>query len=115
MDPATRTSVSGSSQVAITGALWIPTLRQAFPRYGGRRTQLLADLERLRRLRNPRNRNAHHEPIFARHVATDRELVLDIVGYLEPQARAWTTTHSRVTRVVTEGAAPVDGPRPTAF
>lgn len=93
-------------------SLWVPTLRHAFPRYYGRRTQLHADLERLRKLRN---RTAHHEPIFARNLATDHELGLDIIGYLEPQARTWTNTHSRVMRVITERERTVGGLRATAF
>lgn len=44
-------------------SLWIPTLREAFPGFDGRRRHLHADLERLRKLRN---RTAHHEPVFAR-------------------------------------------------
>jgi hypothetical protein len=93
-------------------SLWVPTLQHAFPRFGGRRTQLHGDLERLRKLRN---RAAHHEPIFARNLTTDHEVVLDIIGYLEPQARTWTTTHSRVTGVIAERDRTVDGHRPTAF
>ena len=75
-------------------------------------TQLHADLERLRKLRN---RTAHHEPIFARNLTTDHELVLDITGYIEPQARTWSTTHSRVPDVIANRNRTVDGLRPTAF
>ena len=93
-------------------SLWVPTLRHAFPRLDGRRTQLHADLERLRKLRN---RTAHHEPIFARNLTTDHELVLDITGYIEPQARTWATTHSRVPSVIADRNRTVDGLRTTAF
>jgi len=107
-------SASGSacSPTAINQSLWVPTLRHAFPRFDGRRTQLHADLERLRKLRN---RTAHHEPIFARNLTIDHELVLDTIGYLEPQARTWTTTHSRVPAVIAERDRTVEGKRPTAF
>lgn len=93
-------------------SLWVPTLRHAFPRLSGRRTQLHADLKRLRKLRN---RAAHHEPIFARNLSRDHDLLIDITGYLEPQARTWTTTHSRVPWVITERDRTVDGVRPTSF
>ena len=72
-------------------SLWVPTLRHAFPRFDGRRTELHADLERLRKLRN---RTAH---------------------FIEPQARTWTTTHSRVPSVIADRNRTVDGLRPTAF
>jgi len=93
-------------------SLWTPTLCQAFPGFDGRRKHLHADLERLRKLRN---RAAHHEPIFARDLAADHELVLEIIGYLEPQARTWTATHSRVPRLIADRDRTVHGLRPTAF
>jgi hypothetical protein len=93
-------------------SLWVPALHDAFPRLDGRRTQLHAGLERLCKLRN---RTAHHEPVFARDLTIDHELVLDILGYIAPDARTWVTTHSRVLNVVAARKDTIDGRRPTTF
>jgi hypothetical protein len=43
-----------------------------------------------------RNRIAHHEPIFARHLEQDYKNILEISGWISPQKRHWIETHSRV-------------------
>lgn len=74
--------------------LWRPALRKAF------RTE--APLKRrdahepLDYLRTFRNRIAHHEPIFERHLEEDHDSILQIAGWLSPGSRDWIAHHSRV-------------------
>lgn len=72
---------------------WIPALRHAFPGYTGSRPALQSRTESLRLFRN---RIAHHEPIFGRHLAADHDSMLLLAGWLEPDVRRWIDDHSRV-------------------
>ena len=92
--------------------LWEPAIKKAFPHLKGRRGALQQDLEALRRLRN---RIAHHEPIFNRDLATDHETVLSVLAMIEPAARAWLTSNSRIIPVLAARADTVTGMRPTSF
>ena len=57
-------------------------LSEAFPGYSGKRKTLFIGLERLRKLRN---RIAHHEPILNRDYLFDVQLILQIIGYVNPK------------------------------
>lgn len=92
--------------------LWIPDLRQAFPHYNGRRDDLHQSLERLRKLRN---RVAHHEPVFARDLGADHRMILDMLGYINPEAQTWVADHSRVPIVLAERQPTEQGLRETHF
>ncbi|MFE4589380.1 hypothetical protein [Streptomyces laurentii] len=59
--------------------LWVPTLRHAFPCYGGRRDALDDAVWSLVLLRN---RVMHHEPIHHRHLAEDHDKLYTTMGYL---------------------------------
>jgi Abi-like protein. len=86
--------------------LWRPALRGAFPhavtlnRNGAHRP--------LDFLRTLRNRIAHHEPIFDRHLQQDYQSVLDLTGWISPHKRAWIEAHSRVPDLLTTAT---DDPR----
>ena len=74
--------------------LWRPALRRAFShRRPLTRRQAHGPLNHLRTLRN---RIAHHEPIFMRHLRKDHERILDITGWISPGTRVWIERHSRV-------------------
>ena len=74
--------------------LWRPALRGAFPqREHLTRKQAHRPLDYLRTLRN---RIAHHEPIFARHLSQDHQHILDVTGWISPGVRTWIEAHSRV-------------------
>ena len=77
--------------------LWIPALRHAFPNYRGSRTHLHGVAESLRLLRN---RIAHHEPVFDRHLAADHASILKLAGYLDDDVRGWIDSQSRVSEVL---------------
>ena len=72
--------------------LWRPALRGAFPhRATLTRKQIHGPLDHLRAFRN---RIAHHEPIFARHLAKDHDQIMEIMGWISPGTRAWLEHHS---------------------
>ncbi len=74
--------------------LWRPALRGAFPHCKPLiRKQVHSPLNDLRLLRN---RIAHHEPIFARHLMEDHKRILDVTGWISPGTRAWIECYSRV-------------------
>lgn len=78
--------------------LWRPALRQAFPQ-AGKLTRKGAHTP-LDYLRSFRNRIAHHEPIFDRHLEKDYERILEVAGWIAPHKRAWIEAHSRVHEVL---------------
>ena len=80
-------------------ALWRPALHRAFP--NARRPR--ADIHRpLPGLRDLRNRIAHHEPIFGRDLAADYQTILDVIGWMCADTRAWVIHHSKVPAVLAD-------------
>lgn len=77
--------------------LWWPALRNAFPHFKGSRKDLHQDLDYLRTLRN---RVAHHEPVFRRHLSADAASIERLVGYICPTTALWLQDHSRVNHVL---------------
>lgn len=55
---------------------------------------------RLDYLRTFRNRIAHHEPIFARHLVADHDSILLATGWISAEMRDWIAHHSRVPRLL---------------
>ena len=64
--------------------LWRPLFRHAFPN---------APKPFLRIFRN---RIAHHEPIFNRALTDDHCRILQLIGWISPEAALWTAQTSRV-------------------
>ncbi|MEN9412161.1 MAG: hypothetical protein RIQ92_598 [Actinomycetota bacterium] len=62
--------------------LWEKGLSRAFPMFRGKRRDLHTAVERLRKLRN---RIAHHEPILNRDLDYDFNLLVSLIGYMEPK------------------------------
>lgn len=77
--------------------LWRPALHRAFPGYRGPRTGLHQQLDYLREFRN---RIAHHEPIFARHLAADLASIRAVLGYVCPDTQQWVDQLNRVPAVL---------------
>lgn len=74
--------------------LWRPGLRKAFAHAPSlTRKQAHRPLDYLRTFRN---RIAHHEPIFVRHLSRDYQSLLDVTGWISPSMRTWIEAHSRV-------------------
>ena len=79
--------------------LWRPALHRAFPNARRRR----ADIHRpLPGLRDLRNRIAHHEPIFGRNLPVDYQTILDVIGWMCADTRAWVVHHSEVPVVLAD-------------
>jgi hypothetical protein len=55
------------------------------------------DVEQVRRFRN---RIAHHEPIFSRNLAEDRDMIARLVRWRRPGAAAWLAGVEQVTRLL---------------
>jgi hypothetical protein len=91
---------------------WIPTLRHSFPPYRGSRVDLHRRVENLRLLRN---RIAHHEPIFARHLAADHSSILILAEYLHPDVHDWIRSHSRVGDVLAHRQRCIESGEATSF
>lgn len=79
--------------------LWIPHLSQCFPHFpaeksiGDCRSWLFNSLESIRGLRN---RIAHHEPIFARNLAKDFDVISEVIACRCPQTAQWMKAHQQV-------------------
>lgn len=77
--------------------LWRPALHRAFPYVRKPRADMHRPLDYLRTFRN---RIAHHEPIFGRHLAADYASILEVAGCVCPSTRSWIDHHSRVLEVL---------------
>ncbi|HEV7367646.1 hypothetical protein [Arenibaculum sp.] len=84
-------------------SLWRPALHRAFPHVRKSRADVHRPLDYLRTFRN---RIAHHEPIFGRHLVADYASILEVAGWICPSTRDWIAYHSRVPEIL---AQPRDG------
>ena len=85
---------NGRSKSNYEMTLWRPALRLAFPCCDSlSRNDVYKSLNRLRDLRN---RIAHHEPIFTRNLKKDHEEILKLVGWICPEMEGLIKQHSRV-------------------
>lgn len=78
--------------------LWRPCLHKAFRYAKVSRAQAHHPLDYLRTFRN---RIAHHEPIFLRHLTADYQSILTVAGWISPDAQGWIDHHSRVEEILT--------------
>lgn len=79
--------------------LWRPAIRLAFPAYRGGRKQLHARFDHLRAFRN---RIAHHEPIFTRHLPADFNTISELAKLICPATAQWMAQHSRVEAILSQ-------------
>lgn len=93
----------GSARANYEMTLWRRALHRAFPHVRCPRADVHRPLDYLRTFRN---RIAHHEPIFCRHLAADYASNLEVAGWVCPSTRDWIAHHSRVPEVL---ALPKDG------
>lgn len=79
--------------------LWGPYLRQHFPHFPAAmdpaacRTWMFDALDSVRALRN---RIAHHEPIFARNLVDDFDVVSTLIARRCPDTAGWMKEHQQV-------------------
>lgn len=76
---------------------WQPFLSRAFPFYTGARADLHHDVDAVRLFRN---RLAHHEPIFSRHLEADHLTLIRLSGYVDPECAEYLDSHSRVPEIL---------------
>ncbi len=89
-------------------SLWVPALVGAFPGHpdAGKPRRVRADVEaRMKRLHFLRNRIAHHEPIHERDLALDHRELLEVVGWICADSRAWIESASRTPTVLSSRPA----------
>ena len=73
--------------------LWDSILCKAFQNGNLSRYDVYSRLENIHALRND---IAHHEPIFDRDIEEDMANILDILGWIIPEAEAWVKEYERV-------------------
>lgn len=84
--------------------LWDAQILQLFPNApqtsaAAVRSRVYTDLERIRNLRN---RIAHHEPVFTRNLSDDLAMVLELVRFRSSETAMWLAAREDVTRLLSE-------------
>jgi hypothetical protein len=83
--------------------LWIPHIAKFFPALRptadprDRRRALHARLDEIRKLRN---RIAHHEPIYDRHLLDDYSKVVEVVSWISADVMDWLRSFEKVTALI---------------
>ena len=77
--------------------LWIPFLHKSFPSAGKPRAKIHGHLDHIRIFRN---RIAHHEPVFNRHLEQDYTSIITALEWICPDTAAWVKTHSKVLTIL---------------
>jgi hypothetical protein len=86
-------------------ALWQPRIQRAFPHLGQvRRKELYRKLDGVRIFRN---RLAHHEPVYAAPITRILADMIDIAGYVHPDAAALIVGAGRVESTIARMRAAV--------
>lgn len=78
-------------------SLWVPALHKAFPNAKRKPTDIQTTLNHLRILRN---RIAHHEPIFMRHLSNDYQSILQALTWICPETAKWVEHQSKVDEIL---------------
>jgi len=92
-----RSQTPGSPKRNYEMTLWRPALHRAFPHAKLSRRAAHQPLDFPRTFRN---RIAHHEPIFNRHLEADYRQILAVTGWICPSTRNWIAHHSRVEQML---------------
>lgn len=80
--------------------LWRPALYKSFPNSRLKRADTHRPLDYLRTFRN---RIAHHEPVFNRHLEQDYSSILTVTSWICPKTADWIKHHSRVDGLLARG------------
>jgi len=92
---------------------WQPALVKAFPHSASsRRATMSRSLESIRLFRN---RIAHHEPIFRRHLAADHATLLRLADAIDHGLADYMSDHSRIPDVLARRVALIDTGIGTTF
>ena len=74
-------------------------LRNTFPHGSGERAEVAGLMSRLVPFRN---RLAHHETIIRRPISSHYDEMLQLAGLIDPDARAWIESVTRVPEILNE-------------
>lgn len=88
---------------------WSPSLQYLFPEYRGRRDKLHDQFGRMQTLRN---RIAHHERIFQRHLEEDYRTAMHLLRLVAPGLADQHDKYGQVPEVLARRAAVVTGREP---
>ncbi len=97
LGPGGRLSSGGKANYEMT--LWRAGLFRAFPNAKVSRKAVHKPLDYLRTFRN---RIAHHEPIFDRHLTKDYASLMELTGWISKDTQTWIAHHSRVPAVLAQ-------------
>lgn len=89
--------LAGGGKANYEMSLWRSALHRAFAHVRKSRSDVHRPLDYLRTFRN---RIAHHEPIFTRHLAADYASIMEVTGWICPDTRDWIAHHNRVADVL---------------
>lgn len=78
--------------------LWRGAIYRGFQKGAGRNRTIVHG--RFNMIRRFRNRIAHHEPIYHRNLTQTHAEILEAIGWICPDTRAWTAHHSRALAVI---------------
>lgn len=97
LGPGGRLPSGGKANYEMT--IWRAGVYKAFPHARVSRKHVHAPLDYLRTFRN---RIAHHEPIFNRHLSADYTSLLKVTGWISSETENWIQHHSRVIEVLSQ-------------
>lgn len=81
--------------------IWNTHAPIAFPHLGINET--IINVSRTgTRIQNLRNRIFHQEPLIGHNLSEEYAAILQMIGWICPEMKAWTRTHSSVPRVIRE-------------
>ncbi len=84
--------LSHGHQGAYHNKLWIPALHKGFPNLQHKKRKTVHN--KLNYLRMLRNRIAHHEPIFKRHLMADYMSIIEVTGWMCDHTALWADHHN---------------------
>lgn len=88
-----------------SGRIWRPHFRSAFPLAPTSKSIDLC-LNELKsnnyKIRELRNRIAHHEPIFSRNLQDDYNKILQAINWICQDTAAWMDSHQRVSELLSQ-------------
>ena len=83
--------------------LWRNTLHQILPHQVSSHTFSRKEVRKpLEKMRNLRNCIAHHDPIFHMRLENHYQIILETIGWMSPDKKAWVEAHSRVEEILAQ-------------
>jgi len=77
--------------------LWIPAIGKSLSNSNLPRGEIHARLDHIRKLRN---RIAHHETIFKRHLEQDYKNIIEFIGWMNPTMAEWIDQNNEAMEII---------------